>query len=55
MYPTARTRSGSFLLFLFFLAFSAHAQPAEPSWRKLKTDPYPGKQDDIAFVNERLG
>jgi photosystem II stability/assembly factor-like uncharacterized protein len=21
----------------------------------LKTDPYPGKQDDIAFVNERLG
>lgn len=24
-------------------------------WTKLKTDPYPGKQDDICFVNERQG
>ncbi len=25
------------------------------SWEKLNTEPYPGKQDDICFVNERLG
>ena len=24
-------------------------------WTKLKTDPYPGKQDDIVFVNPRVG
>ena len=27
----------------------------EPKWEKLKTDPYPGKQDDIYFVNEKTG
>jgi photosystem II stability/assembly factor-like uncharacterized protein len=25
------------------------------SWRKLETEPYPGKQDDIYFVNENTG
>jgi photosystem II stability/assembly factor-like uncharacterized protein/pimeloyl-ACP methyl ester carboxylesterase len=25
------------------------------SWRKLKTDAYPGKQDDICFINETQG
>jgi hypothetical protein len=25
------------------------------SWEKLNTEPYPGKQDDICFVNEQLG
>ena len=24
-------------------------------WRKLKTDAYPGKQDDIYFINQKLG
>ncbi len=24
-------------------------------WRKLNTDPYPGKQDDICFINENTG
>jgi photosystem II stability/assembly factor-like uncharacterized protein/dienelactone hydrolase len=28
---------------------------SEKGWRKLNTDPYPGKQDDIAFINEREG
>jgi hypothetical protein len=28
---------------------------AKQSWRKLKTDAYPGKQDDIAFINEQEG
>ena len=27
----------------------------EKGWRKLKTDRYPGKQDDITFVNENEG
>jgi photosystem II stability/assembly factor-like uncharacterized protein/pimeloyl-ACP methyl ester carboxylesterase len=26
-----------------------------PGWQKLKTDKYPGKQDDIAFLNEKEG
>lgn len=26
-----------------------------PTWRKLETEAYRGKQDDIAFVNERIG
>jgi photosystem II stability/assembly factor-like uncharacterized protein len=28
---------------------------SEKGWQKLKTDRYPGKQDDIIFINERLG
>lgn len=27
----------------------------EKGWKKLSTEPYPGKQDDIAFINEREG
>jgi photosystem II stability/assembly factor-like uncharacterized protein len=27
----------------------------EKGWKKLTTEPYPGKQDDICFVNERQG
>ncbi|MCU0404643.1 MAG: hypothetical protein MUE99_08850 [Chitinophagaceae bacterium] len=27
----------------------------EAGWKKLTTDPYPGKQDDICFVNEKQG
>jgi hypothetical protein len=27
----------------------------EQGWRKLKTDRYPGKQDDITFINENEG
>lgn len=45
------------IFFLFFLlcSFSANTQQADKAWHKLKTEPYPGKQDDITFVNERLG
>lgn len=44
--------------------FSINAQPVAPkpeqktggkTWQKLITEPYPGKQDDICFVNENLG
>lgn len=31
----------------------AHAQ--EAVWTKLNTEPYPGKQDDISFINESQG
>lgn len=36
---------------------AAAADPATnaPAWTKLNTEPYPGKQDDIAFVNSRVG
>ena len=27
----------------------------ESTWKKVTTEPYPGKQDDITFVNENLG
>lgn len=34
----------------------AAAAPAQqPEWTKLNTEPYPGKQDDIVFVNDRVG
>lgn len=33
----------------------AAAKPALPEWTKLATEPYPGKQDDIVFVNTDLG
>lgn len=44
-----------FSFFVFHLSITGFSQQAEQTWRKLKTDPYPGKQDDITFVNERLG
>jgi len=31
------------------------AAPAEPAWQKLTTEPYRGKQDDIAFVDPDTG
>lgn len=31
------------------------AQSELPAWRKLTTEPYRGKQDDIYFVNENVG
>jgi photosystem II stability/assembly factor-like uncharacterized protein/pimeloyl-ACP methyl ester carboxylesterase len=36
---------------------SAPAQSPQPAkgWQKLTTDPYPGKQDDITFINEHEG
>ena len=37
------------------LSAKAGLNPQEKGWRKLKTDAYPGKQDDIAFVNAREG
>ncbi len=33
----------------------ANAQRHDPTWRLLPTEPYPGKQDDIAFVSTRTG
>lgn len=50
--------SSALFIFLFSLSLAAQ-QPVpvspERTWTKLKTDPYPGKQDDITFVNARLG
>ena len=34
---------------------SAPAAAALPAWKQLKTEPYQGKQDDIFFVNPRVG
>lgn len=34
-------------------AASPNAQT--PAWTRLNTEPFPGKQDDIAFVSERVG
>lgn len=45
----------SLSLFIFLLSSSAFTQQTVQVWSKLKTEPYPGKQDDITFVNERLG
>ena len=44
----------SLFLILFFTVigfFSAHGQN-DLVWEKLNTEPYPGKQDDIFFINE---
>jgi hypothetical protein len=37
--------------------FSLSTQPSEPAvlWRKLNTIAYPGKQDDICFINKQTG
>ncbi len=45
----------SLSLFIILLSPAAFTQQADQAWSKLKTEPYPGKQDDITFVNERLG
>jgi photosystem II stability/assembly factor-like uncharacterized protein/dienelactone hydrolase len=31
------------------------SKSSETGWKKLKTDYYPGKQDDITFINENMG
>ncbi len=31
------------------------SKSSETGWKKLKTDYYPGKQDDITFINENIG
>jgi len=35
--------------------FKKEEKNFEKGWKKLKTDRYPGKQDDITFVNEKYG
>lgn len=37
------------------LARKENNVPTEKGWEKLKTERYPGKQDDIAFINENEG
>ncbi len=37
------------------LAIKENNLPTEKGWRKLITESYPGKQDDIAFINEKEG
>jgi photosystem II stability/assembly factor-like uncharacterized protein len=41
------------LFLIFCLAITSEAQ--EAVWTKLNTEPYPGKQDDISFINEKEG
>lgn len=41
------------LLFAFLFAGATFAQ--DVSWKKLTTEPYAGKQDDITFVDENTG
>lgn len=41
------------LLTAFFLSATANAQSY--AWKKLSTEPYPGKQDDIFFINPAQG
>lgn len=36
-------------------AFAADQADAAPAWRKLSTEPFPGKQDDTSFVSPDLG
>lgn len=45
----------SLLLFNLITAVAFSQQTENPVWKKLTTQPYPGKQDDICFVNENLG
>ena len=45
-------------LTFFVVTFLIKILPAlsqEHKWDKMNTEPYPGKQDDIAFVNEDIG
>jgi len=41
------------LFLIFCVAITSEAQ--EAVWTKLNTEPYPGKQDDISFFNEKEG
>ena len=40
---------------LFIIACTISMQAQDATWKKLTTDPYPGKQDDITFVDENTG
>ena len=42
------------LIVLVFLSFT-FVKAQNVSWKKLETEPYQGKQDDISFVDENLG
>ncbi len=43
------------LFFLTALFFFSLANAQEKTWKKLETEAYPGKQDDITFVDENTG
>lgn len=43
------------LVILLFCCHFINATAQEAAWVKLNTEPYPGKQDDISFINERVG
>ncbi len=43
------------LITVFFLATLNSIIAQEVSWKKLPTEAYPGKQDDISFVDENTG
>lgn len=43
------------IIILTSLIMAAHAQSASAIWTKVPTVPYPGKQDDICFVDENNG
>ena len=45
----------SFSFFILLFALTSYGQQGEKTWKKLMTEPYPGKQDDITFVNPHLG
>ncbi len=44
-----------FFACLFIVGFHCAAQQPLPAWEKQTTVPYPGKQDDICFVDEHHG
>lgn len=44
-----------FIVFLLFLSLYTDGQTTTTNWIKSTTDPYPGKQDDICFVDEQKG
>ena len=43
------------LLFLLFFSICSKTYAQEYSWKKLNTEPYKGKQDDIFFIDENTG
>lgn len=45
----------SMVTFLFCILFVATTQSQEITWKKLNTEPYRGKQDDISFINKMEG
>jgi photosystem II stability/assembly factor-like uncharacterized protein len=45
----------NYIFLITFLAITQTLAAQEYSWRKLTTETYPGKQDDIYFVNENTG